>query len=111
MPGTLTFMTTATDVLPVRSAAAGSLVGLGIAGWPGTMSPHTACAYAGDLRQFTGWLAARGIDPEAVTPGITTARMVDLAATGQSVTTRADMRSTWPGDAYQLVDGAGSIDA
>ncbi len=68
-PGTLTVMTTSTDVLPIRSAAAGGVAGLGVAGWLGTMSPHTGRAYEGDLRQFTGWLAGRGIDPAAVTPG------------------------------------------
>lgn len=34
-----------------------SVASLGLAGWLGTMSPHTA----------------RGIEPEAVTPGVTTA--------------------------------------
>ena len=81
-------MTTSTDVLPVRSVAAGDLAGLGLAGWLGTMSPHTGRAYAGDLRQFTAWLAGRGIAPEAVTPGVTTAWLADLAAAGQSVATR-----------------------
>ena len=57
-PGTLTVTTTSTDVMPVRSAAAGGLAGIGLAGWYGTMSPHTARAYAGDLRQFTEWLTA-----------------------------------------------------
>ena len=45
-------MSTSADVLPVRSTAAGGLAALGIAGWLGTMSPHTARAYEGDLRQF-----------------------------------------------------------
>ena len=81
-------MTTATDVLFVRSHAAGGLAGLGLAGWLGTMSPHTARAYEGDLRQFTTWLADRGIDPEAVTPGVTTAWLAQLEAAGQSVATR-----------------------
>ena len=62
LPGTLTIMTT-TDVLTVRSAGAGGFASLGLSGWLGTMSPHTARAYAGDLRQFTGWLATRNIDP------------------------------------------------
>lgn len=58
VPGTLTAITTSTDVLSVvRSVGAGGLAGLGIAGWLGTMSPHTARAYEGDLRQFTAWLA------------------------------------------------------
>jgi len=48
VPGTLTVMTTSTDVLPVRSAAAGGLAALGITGWLGTMTPHTARAYEGD---------------------------------------------------------------
>ena len=86
--GTLTVMTTTTtDVQPVRFAA-GDLAGLGLAGWLGTMSPHTARAYEGDLRQFTGWLAGRDISPEAVTPGVTTAWLADRAAAGQSVATR-----------------------
>ncbi len=88
VPGTLTVMTTSTEVLPVRSAAAGRLAGLGVAGWLGTMSPHTARAYAGDLRQFAGWLTGRGIDPAAVTPGVTTAWLADLEAAGQRVATR-----------------------
>jgi hypothetical protein len=52
-PGTLTGMSTSADVQPVRSTAAGGLAALGIAGWLGTMSPHTARAYQVDLRQFT----------------------------------------------------------
>jgi len=44
-PGTLTVMATSTDVLPVRSVAAGGLAALGIADWLATMSPHTARAY------------------------------------------------------------------
>jgi integrase/recombinase XerD len=86
-PSTLTVMTISTDVLPGRSIA-GGLAGLGLAGWLGTMSPHTARAYEGDLRQFTAWLTARGINPEAVTPGVTTAWLADLAAVGQQVSTR-----------------------
>jgi len=54
-PGTLTVMTTSTDDRPIRSAAAGGLAALGLAGWLGTMSPHTARAYEGDLRQFAAW--------------------------------------------------------
>ncbi len=88
VPGTLTVMTTSTEVLPVRSVAAGRLAGLGAAGWLGTMSPHTARAYGGDLRQFTGWIADRNIAPEAVTPGVTTAWLADLAMAGQRVATR-----------------------
>jgi len=90
VPGTLTVITTSTDVLPVRSAAAaGGLAELGLAGWLGTMSPHTGRAYeGGDLRQFTAWLAGRGIDPVAVTPGVTTAWLAALAAGGQAVSTR-----------------------
>ncbi len=87
-PGTLTVMTTSTDVLSVRSAAAGGLAALGIAGWLGTMSPHTARAYEGDLRQFIGWLAAQQIPPDRVTPGVVTGWLSQLEAAGQSVATR-----------------------
>ena len=87
-PGTLTVMTSSSDVQAVPSTAAGGLAGLGLAGWLGTMSPHTARAYQGDLRQFTEWLTGRGIEPEAVTPGVTTAWLADLAAGGQAVATR-----------------------
>ncbi len=79
-------MTTTADVLPVRSAAAGGLAGLGLAGWLGTMSPHTARAYEGDLRQFTGWLGC-GIDPAAVTPVATTVWLADVAVDGRAVAT------------------------
>lgn len=51
------------------------------------MSPHIARAYEGDLRQFTVWLAGRGFDPAAVTPGVTTAWLAELAAAGQQVAT------------------------
>lgn len=82
--GTLTVMTAAVVTFsPDRTVAT-----LGLAGWLGTMSPHTARAYEGDLRQFTGWLTARGIAPEAVTPGVTTAWLADLEAAGQRVATR-----------------------
>ncbi len=81
-------MTTSTDVQPVRSTAAGGLAGLGIAGWLGVMSPHTARAYQVDLRQFTGWLAAQQIPPDKVTPGVMTAWLAQLEAAGQSVATR-----------------------
>ncbi len=88
VPGTLTGMITSADVLPVRSAAAGGLATLGLAGWLGTVSPHTARAYQVDLRQFTGWLAAQQIPPDRVTPGVTTSWLADLAAAGQQVATR-----------------------
>ncbi len=88
VPGTLTGMSTSADVLPVRSAAAGGLATLGLAGWLGTVSPHTARAYQVDLRQFTGWLAAQQIPPDRVTPGVTTSWLADLAAAGQQVATR-----------------------
>ncbi len=88
VPGTLTVMTTSADVLPVRSGAAGGLAALGIAGWLGTMSPHTARAYQVDLRQFTGWLAAQQISPDGVTPGVVTGWLAQLEAAGRSVATR-----------------------
>ncbi len=82
-------MTTSTDVLPVRpTAAAGGLAGLGIAGWLGVMSPHTARAYEGDLRQFTGWPAAQQISSDKVTPGVMTAWLAQLEAAGQAAATR-----------------------
>jgi integrase/recombinase XerD len=84
----LTVMTTSTDALPVRSNPAGGLAALGIVGWLGTMSPHTARAYEGDLRQFTAWIDDRNITPDAVTPGVTTVWLADLAADGRSVATR-----------------------
>jgi len=84
-PGTLTVMTTSTDVLPVRpTAEAGGLAGLGLAGWLGTMSSHTARAYEGDLRQFTGWPAVQQISSDRVTPGVVTAWLAQLEAAGQS---------------------------
>jgi len=84
VPGTLTAMTA--DIVP--TAAGCTMEALGLAGWLGTMSPHTARAYEIDLRQFTAWLTGRGIDPAAVTPGVTTAWLAQLEAAGQRVATR-----------------------
>lgn len=83
-PGTLSTVTT--DIVP--AAPGRTVAALGLTGWLGTMSPHSARAYAGDLRQFTAWLTSRDIAPEAVTPGVTTAWLADLEAAGQQVATR-----------------------
>lgn len=40
--------------------------------WLATMNPHAALVYEVDLRQFTEWLTAGGIAPEAVTPKVIT---------------------------------------
>ncbi len=72
----------------VATHTADALLTLGLAGWLGTMSPHTARAYQVDLRQFTGWLAAQQISPDRVTPGVVTGWLSQLEAAGRSVATR-----------------------
>jgi len=63
----LTVMTTATDVLSVRSAAAGGFAGAGFGRLAGHHVVTPPARTKGDLRQFTAWLAGRGIDRAAVT--------------------------------------------
>lgn len=64
------------------------IAAVGLSGWLGTMAPATARAYDSDLRQFTAWLAERSIDPDKVTPGVSTAWLAALADAGQSAATR-----------------------
>ncbi len=66
-----------------------SVLSLGLIGWTGTLSPHTARAYAADLGGFTVWLARSGTDPTRLTPGHINAWLADLAAVGNGASTRA----------------------
>jgi site-specific recombinase XerD len=57
--------------------------------WLGLMSPGTAAGYSADLGQFQRWLADRGGDLSAVSPGVVTVWLNELAAAGSSKATQA----------------------
>jgi integrase len=50
-------------------------------------SPNTLRGYASDWREFTGWCAARGLDPLPAVPATLTAYLTELAAAGAKVGT------------------------